>query len=66
MPRKFDLPSALFAAFSILYPLIAVAMIRAFGPGAAFVVLLIILGARSVLPFLRGVPVSLEPAQECI
>ena len=59
MPRKFDLPSALFAAFSILYPLIAVAMIRAFGPGAAFVVLLIILGARSVLPFLRGVPVSL-------
>jgi uncharacterized membrane protein len=57
--RKFDLPSALFAAFSILYPLIAVAMIRAFGPGAAFVVLLIILGARSALPFLRGVPVSL-------
>lgn len=59
MPDRFDLSSALFAVFSILYPLIAVGMVRAFGPGAALLVLLAMLGLRLLVPVLKGVPVSL-------
>lgn len=59
MLRRFDLPSAIFAGFSILYPVIAVVTIRTLGPGAALIILIVMLGARALLPFLRGVPVSL-------
>lgn len=59
MTKRFDLPGAVFAVFSILYPVIAVATIRIFGPGAALVLLLAVLGARVLLPVLRGVPVSM-------
>jgi len=56
---RFDLPSAIFAGFSILYPVIAVVTIRTLGPGAALILLIVMLAARAVLPFLRGMPVSL-------
>ncbi|HEX4081058.1 MAG TPA: hypothetical protein VHX61_19520 [Rhizomicrobium sp.] len=59
MPERFDLSSALFAVFSLLYPLIAVATVRAFGPGAALFVLLSGLGLRLVAPVSQAVPVSL-------
>ncbi|MGD0142126.1 MAG: hypothetical protein ABSC92_03115 [Rhizomicrobium sp.] len=59
MPRRLDISSAAFAGFSVLYPIIAIALIHAEGPGAALVVLLVVLCARLAVPVLQNVPVSL-------
>ena len=62
MPKRLDLPSAILAGFSILYPLIAIAAVRTVGAGAAVVIVIALLGARLLLPVLRGVPVSMSLA----
>jgi len=48
--------------FSVLYPLIAVVLLRTVGPAAAVALVLILLVARLVVPVLRGVPLSLTLA----
>jgi uncharacterized membrane protein len=48
-----------FAGFSLLYPVIAIVLVHAVGPGAALIVLLVVLAARVALPELQSVPVSL-------
>jgi uncharacterized membrane protein len=62
MPNRVDLPSAILAGFSLLYPLIAIATVRTVGPGAAVAVVILLLGARLLLPVSRGVPLSLSLA----
>jgi uncharacterized membrane protein len=57
MKKKFDLPSAIFAGLSLIFPLIAVVAIRTLGPSAAILLLLAVLGARALLPVLRGAAV---------
>jgi uncharacterized membrane protein len=59
MPKGLNLSSAVFAGFSVLYPVIAIVLVHAAGPGAALILLLVVLGVRAVLPGLRGVPASL-------
>jgi uncharacterized membrane protein len=59
MRQRLDLSSAAFAGFSVLYPVIAIVLIHAAGPGAALVLLLVVLGARIALPALQNVPISL-------
>jgi uncharacterized membrane protein len=59
MPKGLNLSSAIFAGFSLLYPVIAIALVHAAGPGAALVLLLVVLGARAALPGLQDVPASL-------
>ncbi len=54
-----DLPSALFAGLSVLYPVIAVLTVRTLGPNVAFVALVLLVAARLLTPFLRGVPASM-------
>ena len=60
MPKRVDLPSAILAGFSVLYPLIAIAAVSTVGPGAAVAVVIVLLGARLLLPVSRGVPVSMS------
>jgi uncharacterized membrane protein len=62
MPNRLDVPSAVLAGLSVLYPLIAIAAIRTIGPGAAVAIVIVLLGARLLLPVLRGVPLSLSLA----
>ncbi len=62
MQKRIDAPAVVFAGFSVLYPLIAVTLIRAFGPTAAVLVVIAILAARLVLPAFRGVPLSMTVA----
>jgi uncharacterized membrane protein len=57
-----DLPSALFAGVSVLYPVLAVLTIRSFGPNAAFIALVLLIGARLATPLLRGIPASMALA----
>jgi uncharacterized membrane protein len=59
MARRLDIPSAIFAIVSVLYPLVAVLTVRAFGPNIAFVLLVVLIVARLVTPWLRGVSSSL-------
>lgn len=59
MPKGLNLSSAVFAGFSVLYPVIAIVLVHIAGPGAALVLLLVVLGARAVLPGLQSVPASL-------
>jgi uncharacterized membrane protein len=59
MRQRLDLSSAAFAGFSVLYPVIAIVLIRAAGPGAALVLLLVVLAARIALPALQSVPMSI-------
>jgi len=59
MLKRLNLSSAVFAGFSLFYPVIAIVLIHAQGAGAALIVLLIMLGARIGLPILHSVPVSL-------
>jgi uncharacterized membrane protein len=54
MKKTFDLSSAIFAGLSLLFPVIAVVTIRAFGPGVAILLLFAVFGARALLPILRG------------
>ncbi len=56
------MPSAIFAGFSVLYPLIAIAAVRTAGPGAAVAVVVVLLTARLLLPVSRGVPLSMSLA----
>ena len=62
MPKRLDLASAVFAGFSVLYPLIAISVVHTLGPGTAVFVVLAFLGARLLLPVLRGVPVQMSLA----
>jgi len=62
MSNRLDLPTIVFAGFSILYPLIAIAAVRTVGPGAAVAIVIALLGARLLLPVVRGVPVSMSLA----
>jgi uncharacterized membrane protein len=59
MPKRLDVPALTFAAFSILYPLIAVAMLRTLGPTSAVALVILILGARLLLPARRAIPLSI-------
>ena len=59
MPKRLNLSSAVFAGFSLLYPVIAIAVVHTVGPGAALVVLLVVLAGRVALPALQSVPASL-------
>ena len=59
MSKRLDLPSAILAGFSILYPFIAVTTVRFAGPGVAIVVVIAILLARLAIPALRGLPAPL-------
>jgi uncharacterized membrane protein len=54
--RKVDASVVLFAAVSILYPLLASFAVRAFGPGWVLLALLALLGLRSVLGLQNKVP----------
>jgi uncharacterized membrane protein len=62
MPNRLDLPSAILAGFSVLYPLIAIAAVHTIGPAAAVAIIIVLLGARLLLPVLRGLPLSLSLA----
>lgn len=62
MPMRPDLPSAVLAGLSILFPVIAIVAVHTVGPGAAVVAMAVLLIARLALPVLRGVPVSLSLA----
>ncbi|HEX3675561.1 MAG TPA: hypothetical protein VHU87_14920 [Rhizomicrobium sp.] len=62
MPKRLDLTSAIFAGFSLLYPLIVIVAMRTVGPGAALAAVLVLLAARLAVPLLRGVPLSLSLA----
>jgi uncharacterized membrane protein len=62
MPKRPSVTTLLFAAFSVLYPLIAVALLRNLGPTAAVVLVIGLLIARLALPVLRGLPLSLTVA----
>jgi uncharacterized membrane protein len=59
MSKRLNLSSAVFAGFSLLYPVIAIVLVHAAGPGSALVVLLLVLAARVALPSLQSVPASL-------
>jgi uncharacterized membrane protein len=56
--RRLDLPSALFAGLSILYPLAAVVGLRVAGPVPVLVVLVLLLCLRSALPIARDIPLA--------
>lgn len=60
MPKRLDLSSAVFAGFSILYPLIALGAMRAFGPGAAIGLIIALLAMRLLVPFLQGTPIAMS------
>ena len=62
MKKTFDLSSAVFAGLSLLFPVIAVVTVRIFSPGAAILVLIVVFGARALLPMLRGKQVTSELA----
>ncbi len=62
MQNRPDLPTIVFAGFSILYPLIAIAAVRTIGPGAAVAIVIALLIARLLVPILQGVPVSVSLA----
>lgn len=62
MPKRFDAPAVIFAGFSVLYPLIAVALLRSAGPTAAVLIVMVVLLARLLVPVFRGVPLSLTIA----
>jgi uncharacterized membrane protein len=62
MPKRFDVTSAVFAGFSVLYPLIAVVAIRMVGPAPAIAILLALLIVRLLAPVLRGIPLSMSIA----
>jgi uncharacterized membrane protein len=62
MSKRVDVPAFIFATFSVLYPLIAVTLLRAIGPMAAFVLVMVLLVGRLMLPVLRKVPLSLTMA----
>jgi uncharacterized membrane protein len=55
-----NLPSAVFAGVSVLYPLLAVLTIKFLGPNAAFVALVLLVAARLGTPFLRDIPASMS------
>jgi uncharacterized membrane protein len=59
MPKRLNLSSAAFAGFSLLYPVIAIVLVHTAGPGAALVVLLVVLAGRVAFPALQSVPASL-------
>lgn len=54
--RKVDASVVVFAAVSILYPLLASFAVRAFGPGLVLLALLALLGLRSALGLQSKVP----------
>lgn len=62
MSKRVDLPAFLFTTVSVLYPLIAVTLLRVYGAGAAFVLVLLLLIGRVLVPVLRKVPLSLTVA----
>lgn len=62
MPKRLDVPALIFATFSVLYPLIAVVLLRTVGPTSAVVLVIALLIARLLVPVLRGVPLSLTLA----
>lgn len=62
MSKRVDVPAFLFTTVSVLYPLIAVTLLRVFGAGAAFVLVLVLLAGRLLVPVLRKVPLALTVA----
>jgi uncharacterized membrane protein len=62
MSKRVDVPAFIFTTFSVLYPLIAVTLLRTFGAVAAFALVMVLLAGRLLLPVLRKVPLSLTVA----
>jgi uncharacterized membrane protein len=62
MSKRIDVPALIFSTFSVLYPLIAVTMLRAYGAAAAFALVVVLLAGRLLLPVLRRVPLALTAA----
>jgi uncharacterized membrane protein len=62
MSKRVDVPALIFTTFSVLYPLIAVTLLRTLGAVAAFVLVMVLLAGRLLLPVLRKVPLSLTVA----
>lgn len=62
MQKRLDVSTLIFAAFSVLYPLIAVALLRTVGSTSVVVVAIAVLVARLMLPVLRGAPLSITVA----
>ncbi|GAA0572651.1 hypothetical protein [Rhizomicrobium electricum] len=62
MSKRVDVPALIFTTFSVLYPLIAVTLLRTFGAMAAFALVMVLLAGRLLLPVLRKVPLSLTVA----
>lgn len=60
--RKVDASAIVFAAASILYPLLAALAVKSFGPGWVLVGLLALLALRGLLGFMKGVPGGLTYA----
>lgn len=62
MSKRVDVPALIFASFSVLYPLIAVMLLRTVGATGALVLVMLMLAGRLLLPLLRRVPLSLTIA----
>ncbi len=62
MSKRVDVPALLFTSLSILYPLIAVTLLRTFGAPAAFALVMVLLVGRLAVPVLRRVPLALTLA----
>jgi uncharacterized membrane protein len=62
MPKRPSVSALIFATFSVLYPLVAVVLLRKFGPTTAVVLVIVLLVARLAVPVLRGVPLLLTAA----
>jgi uncharacterized membrane protein len=62
MRRRLDLPSILFAALSVLYPVLAVIGVHMAGAGAVIALLLLSLVARALFPAARKMSILLTAA----
>jgi uncharacterized membrane protein len=62
MSKRVDVPAFIFTTVSILYPLIAVTLLRVCGAAAAFVLVVVLLAGRLLIPVLRKVPLALTVA----
>jgi uncharacterized membrane protein len=62
MSKRVDVPALIFASFSVLYPLIAVILLRSMGATAALALVMVLLAGRLLVPVFRRVPLSLSVA----
>lgn len=62
MSKRVDVPALIFALFSLLYPLIAVILLRTVGAAAALALVIVLLAGRLLVPVFRHVPLSMTVA----